>query len=123
MIEQIEPRLRLVDEDGAIAEPAPKTPKYALAGQQADEHRERQPDGSHVLGTLCHRIDDQLQAVLRSAGGRRRSQDRGEGGEMQKRPPSDIVPEKRNRSARKCGDTAQARAFGRSRASKLRGSG
>jgi hypothetical protein len=68
MIEQIEPGLRLVDEHGAITEPAPKTPEQALAGQQAQKQGERPPHGIDVLRTLCHRVDDQLQAVLRGAG-------------------------------------------------------
>jgi hypothetical protein len=123
MIEQIEPGLRLVDEHGAIAEPAAKAPEHALTGPQAHEHGERQPHSSHVLGALCHCIDDQLQAVLRGAGAGGRSQDRGERRQMRERPPPDVVPEKRDRSARKCGDTAQGCAVGRLRASKLPDSG
>ena len=123
MIEQVEPGLRLVGEHGTVAEPAAGSPEQALAGQQPQEHGKRPPHGSHVRGALGHRVNDQLQAVLRGAGGRGRSQDRGEGSEMKKRSPSDVVPEKRDRSARKCGHTAQECVVGRLRASKVPHSG
>ena len=112
MVEQIELGLRLVDKHGTIAEPAAETPEHALSRQQTCEHRERPPRRGDMIGALSHRIDDQLQAVLRGAGTEGRPQHRGERSEVQERPPPDVVPEKRNRSARKRGDTACARAVG-----------
>ena len=112
MVEQVELGLRFVDNYGAIAEPAAQTPEHALCCQQTGEYRERPPRRSEMIGTLRHRIDDHLQAELRCAGRRGCSQHRGEGREVQERPPPDVVPKKRHRSARKCGDAAPAPDLG-----------
>ena len=75
MIEQVELGFGLVHENGAVAEPAAGTPQHALTGQQGGEHRERPPDCRNMLRAASHRIDDQLQAILRYASERSRAED------------------------------------------------
>ena len=75
MIEQVELGFGLVRENGAVTEPAAGTPQYALTGQQGAEDRERPPDRRNMLRAAGHRVDNQLQAVLRDASERSRAQD------------------------------------------------
>jgi hypothetical protein len=65
MVKQIELGLRPVGKHGAIPEPAAVTPEHALSRQQTCEHGERPPRRGEMIDSLSHRIDDQLQAVLR----------------------------------------------------------
>jgi hypothetical protein len=50
-----------------------------------------------MLRAASHRIDDQLQAILRYASKRSRAKDGSDRSEVNNWPPPDIVPQKGNR--------------------------
>ena len=68
MVEQVELRFGLVDQHGAVAQPAAATPKYAFAGDESDKDRQGPPHLRRMMRAFRQSVDDQLQAVLGNRG-------------------------------------------------------
>ncbi|MEI9987246.1 MAG: hypothetical protein WDN69_31310 [Aliidongia sp.] len=93
MVEQIDAQIAADRDEGIGRNPAGQAPQQIVAGDQGQQHADGTPQGSVVDIVVAQRVDQGLDAVLRTDGATDRGENRDQHDEMAGEPAPDVMQE------------------------------